>query len=71
MTIAERPPATTEDDEITSYIERGLEHLWVHTQQVTDLAKEDGLKVFERGEGIYLWDIKGRRFIDAMTGPGW
>jgi adenosylmethionine-8-amino-7-oxononanoate aminotransferase len=68
MTIAERTTTTTEDDEIASYIERGLEHLWVHTQQVTDLAKEDGLKVFERGEGIYLWDIKGRRFIDAMSG---
>src|SRR5512140_1291506 len=56
------------DDEIASYVERGLEHLWVHTQQQTDLAKVDGLKVFTRGEGIYLWDIKGRKFIDAMSG---
>ncbi len=57
-----------DDAEYASYTERGLEHLWVHTQQQTDLEKEDGLKVFTHGEGIYLWDLKGRRFIDAMSG---
>ena len=68
MSIAELSPTEVESEEIADYIQRGLEHLWVHTQQVTDLAKEDGLKVFERGEGIHLWDIKGRKFIDAMSG---
>ena len=62
------PAAPPDQDEVASYVERGLEHLWVHTQQLTDLAKEDGLKVFTRGEGIYLWDMKGRQFIDAMSG---
>ncbi len=61
-------PAPAAQDEVDGYIQRGLEHLWVHTQQLTDLAKDDGLKVFERGVGIYLWDIKGRKFIDAMSG---
>lgn len=69
MSIAERPnsPGALEED-VASYIERGLEHLWVHTQQQTDLEKEDALKVFTHGEGIYLWDLKGRQFIDAMSG---
>ncbi|MBA4178951.1 MAG: aspartate aminotransferase family protein [Anaerolinea sp.] len=62
------PASPAFEDEIASYLERGLEHLWVHTQQATDLAQEDGLKVFTRGEGIYLWDMKGRQFIDAMSG---
>ena len=56
------------DDDVADYISRGLEHLWVHTQQQADLEKEDGLKVIVRGEGIHLWDIKGRKFIDAMSG---
>ena len=56
------------NDDVADYISRGLEHLWVHTQQQADLEKEDGLKVIVRGEGIHLWDIKGRKFIDAMSG---
>ncbi len=50
------------------YLERGLAHLWVHTSQYNDLAKDDGLTVITSGDGIYLKDIKGRRFIDAMSG---
>jgi adenosylmethionine-8-amino-7-oxononanoate aminotransferase len=53
---------------IEDYITRGLAHLWVLTQQLTDLAKPDGFKVFVRGEGVWLWDMKGRRFLDAMSG---
>ncbi|MCZ6545320.1 MAG: aspartate aminotransferase family protein, partial [Chloroflexi bacterium] len=53
---------------IQDYIDRGIEHLWVQTQGVDNLRKEDGLVVIESGDGIYLTDIKGRRFIDAMSG---
>jgi adenosylmethionine-8-amino-7-oxononanoate aminotransferase len=61
---------TTADDasEIEDYIQRGLQHLWVHTQQYNDLAQPDGLMVFDQGEGIRLRDIKGRSYIDAMSG---
>jgi adenosylmethionine-8-amino-7-oxononanoate aminotransferase len=54
--------------EVQDYIDRGIQHLWVQTQQINDLKKDDGLVVIESGEGIYLNDIKGRRFIDAMSG---
>jgi adenosylmethionine-8-amino-7-oxononanoate aminotransferase len=50
------------------YIRRGLEHLWVHTQQYNDLAKPDGLMVFTDGEGVRIKDMQGRSFIDAMSG---
>ena len=49
-------------------IERGLEHLWLHTAQYNDLIKDNGFLVIERGDGIYLDDIHGRRYIDAMSG---
>jgi adenosylmethionine-8-amino-7-oxononanoate aminotransferase len=66
----EQETRTTPDEqaELDDYIERGLANLWVHTQQVTDLAKPDGLKVFVKGEGVWLTDQRGRRFIDAMSG---
>ena len=50
------------------YIARGLEHLWIHSQQYNTLANDDGLLVFKSGDGIYLTDAKGRRFIDALAG---
>src|SRR5262249_24211477 len=73
MTVEERAfgagsPVSFSGETIEDYITRGLAHLWVHTQQYTDLARPDGFKVFARGEGVWLWDMKGRRFLDAMSG---
>jgi adenosylmethionine-8-amino-7-oxononanoate aminotransferase len=45
-----------------------LQHQWIHQASWRDLAQHKGLRVFERGEGIYLFDIHGRRYIDAMAG---
>ena len=45
-----------------------LDHLWIHQANWVDLAERQGLHVFERGEGIYLYDVHGRRYIDAMAG---
>jgi adenosylmethionine-8-amino-7-oxononanoate aminotransferase len=56
------------DIDVDDYTKRGLAHLWVHTQQYNDLAKEDGLLVFTDGEGVRLRDAKGRSYIDAMSG---
>ena len=54
--------------QVDDYVARGLEHLWIHTAQYNDLAKDDGMLVVESGDGIYVRDIKGRKFIDAMSG---
>jgi adenosylmethionine-8-amino-7-oxononanoate aminotransferase len=59
----DRAAAPTSD-----YVQRGLQHLWVHTQQYNDLAQDDGFVVIENGDGIYLDDMDGRRYIDAMSG---
>jgi len=60
--------STLDPTAMQDYVDRGLKHLWVHTQQEADLARDDGLVVVESGEGIYLTDSKGRRYIDAMAG---
>ncbi len=59
---------TQTSDRVGEYLQRGLDHLWVHTQQYNELAREDGLVVITRGDGIYVEDSKGRRYIDAMSG---
>ena len=59
---------TQTQSRVDDYIARGLDHLWVHASQYNDLAADDGLLVIESGDGIYVSDSKGRRFLDAMSG---
>ena len=45
-----------------------LDHVWIHQAQWVDIAEKDGLRVFDRGEGIYLYDVHGREYIDGISG---
>ena len=42
-------------------------HLWLHFSRVGDGAGEP-LTVIERGEGAYVWDSVGTRYLDGMAG---
>lgn len=44
------------------------EHVWAHSLPWVDVAENDGLRVFARGEGAKLWDIHGREYIDGISG---
>src|SRR5437899_2690119 len=63
-----RPVGTLEPAEIGAYVERGLAHLWVHNQNYEDLAKPGALLVLTEGNGIWLTDAAGKRYIDALSG---
>lgn len=45
-----------------------LEHVWIHQTPWVELAEKDGMRVFEKGEGIYLYDVRGRKYIDGISG---
>ncbi len=66
--MTQSEPTRLQTAQVEDLVKRGLEHLWVHTQQVNDLASEDQFVVIDRGEGIYVTDVQGRRYIDAMSG---
>ncbi|MFN3976976.1 MAG: adenosylmethionine--8-amino-7-oxononanoate transaminase [Aquificaceae bacterium] len=42
------------------------EYFWHPFTQMKVYREEENL-IFERGEGVYLYDTKGRRFIDAIS----
>ncbi len=42
------------------------EYFWHPFTQMKVYREEENL-IFERGEGVYLYDVKGRRFIDAIS----
>ncbi len=45
-----------------------LDHFWPHSQQVADFEKEDGLHVMADGEGCWVEDTEGRKYIDVLSG---
>jgi adenosylmethionine-8-amino-7-oxononanoate aminotransferase len=44
------------------------EHVWAHNLPWVDVAENEGMKVFAKGEGSKLWDIHGREYIDGISG---
>ena len=50
----------------TALEDSAVEHVWIHETTWADMLERRALRVFERGEGIYLYDIHGRRFVDAV-----
>ncbi len=42
------------------------EYFW-HPFTQMKVYREDENLIFERGEGVYIYDVKGRRFIDAIS----
>jgi len=42
------------------------EYFWHPFTQMKVYREEENL-IFERGEGVYLWDVKGRKYIDAIS----
>jgi adenosylmethionine-8-amino-7-oxononanoate aminotransferase len=42
------------------------DHLWGHFSRLTPGV--DGVTVIERGEGCYVWDHRGKRFLDGLAG---
>ena len=60
-TEAEHPP-------LEELRQMALSHFWPHSQQVAGLENPDGLHVVTEGQGCWVTDTEGRRFIDVLAG---
>jgi adenosylmethionine-8-amino-7-oxononanoate aminotransferase len=54
--------------EKTTTRDTALEHVWFHVTPPKALRAPQGLTVFERGEGCYLIDDNGKRYLDGLSG---
>ena len=43
------------------------EHLWMHFTRMSTYATT-AVPIIERGEGAYIWDSNGRKYLDALSG---
>jgi len=65
-------PSTTRAG--TAYADAARDHLWMHfTRQSTYEPVGSGgaggsVPIIVRGEGAYIWDDQGRRYLDALAG---
>ncbi|HTW20213.1 MAG TPA: aspartate aminotransferase family protein [Mycobacteriales bacterium] len=42
-------------------------HLWMHFTRMSSYAEHE-VPIIERGEGAYVWDSHGKRYLDGLSG---
>jgi adenosylmethionine-8-amino-7-oxononanoate aminotransferase len=43
-------------------------HLWMHFTRMGAYGVDNEVPIIERGEGAYVWDSRGRRYLDGLAG---
>jgi hypothetical protein len=44
------------------------DHLWMHFTRHSTLQEGGSVPIITRGEGPYVWDDKGKRYLDGLSG---
>ncbi len=60
------PVSGTVDD--NSLSERAQRHLWMHFTRLGSYGAHHEVPVMVRGEGAYVWDQHGKRYLDGLSG---
>ena len=63
-TSVEGPPAV----ESTRLQELARRHLWMHFSRMGAYGPEQEIPLITRGEGCYVWDDHGNRYLDGLSG---
>jgi adenosylmethionine-8-amino-7-oxononanoate aminotransferase len=62
------PSMTSDSSEMPSVASgNAAEHLWMHFTRMSSFASKP-VPTIERGEGAYIWDTNGRKYLDALSG---
>jgi adenosylmethionine-8-amino-7-oxononanoate aminotransferase/DNA-binding Lrp family transcriptional regulator len=60
-------PMTDLVPDVAALQERARRHLWMHFTRLSSYADHE-VPVIVRGEGPYVWDQHGRRYLDGLSG---
>ena len=64
---AEPTPVPFDDETYAGLQKSAREHLWMHFTRMSSYEQAD-VPIIVRGEGAYIYDAKGRRYLDALAG---
>jgi adenosylmethionine-8-amino-7-oxononanoate aminotransferase len=65
MAIEDKAVSAHSADELQELARR---HLWLHFSRMGNWDAEGGrLPIIARGEGSYVWDVEGRRYLDGLS----
>lgn len=48
--------------------EAGKRHLWMHFSRHGSYDDTHDIPIITKGDGMYIWDAKGRKYLDALAG---
>lgn len=57
----------TDDSTMPAAQGNAAEHLWMHFTRMSSFANSP-VPIIERGEGAYIWDTDGRKYLDGLSG---
>src|SRR5918996_288592 len=60
----EAPPVATGGE----LQELAREHLWLHFSRMGSYGPDHEIPIIARGEGCYVWDDHGNRYLDGLSG---
>jgi len=65
--MSDMPPVsgTVGDNSLS---ERAQRHLWMHFTRLGSYGSHHEVPVMVRGEGAYVWDQNGKRYLDGLSG---
>lgn len=66
MTLKTEDSTTTVSPEDIE--QEALDHVWIHQIPWSDIAEQEGLRVFAKGKDSTLWDVRGREYLDGISG---
>ena len=59
---------TATTPEGSQYGDAARDHLWMHFTRHSGYAEGGAPPIMVRGEGAYVWDDRGRRYLDGLSG---
>jgi adenosylmethionine-8-amino-7-oxononanoate aminotransferase len=68
MTASNFEPDTSYDSQQADRLSAAArDHLWMHFTRLSSY-QDSAVPIIERGEGAYVYDIQGRRYLDGLSG---
>jgi len=62
------PQDVTEVAEYDDLQQKAQRHLWMHFSRMSAYDRTHDIPVITRGDGVYVYDQRGRRYLDGLSG---